>query len=117
MAFVYIAFVMFRTTRYNVRSLRAFYSTFDVRIQPINKLGIQIDDSTHRKAKGKASKQQGSILKSPSLQLVFGQTFTDHMLSIEYEQGQGWKAPHIHEFRPISLLPSATVFHYGIEVI
>ncbi|KAI0932424.1 hypothetical protein AcV5_004347 [Taiwanofungus camphoratus] len=45
--------------------------------------------------------------------LKFGHTFTDHMLSIPWNVNTGWAAPKIHPYRPISLEPSATVFHYA----
>jgi hypothetical protein len=47
--------------------------------------------------------------------LVFGRTFAEHMLSIEWEAGKGFLAPRIHPYQKISLEPSATVFHYGVE--
>jgi len=45
--------------------------------------------------------------------LGFGQIFTDHMFSMDYEEGQGWINPRIEPYAPISLEPSAMVFHYG----
>ncbi|KAJ3194145.1 hypothetical protein HK101_003392 [Irineochytrium annulatum] len=47
--------------------------------------------------------------------LVFGQTFADHMLSVEWRSTKGWSAPRIHPYEKICLDPSATVFHYAIE--
>ncbi|KAI8834484.1 aminotransferase [Chytridium lagenaria] len=47
--------------------------------------------------------------------LVFGQTFSDHMLSVEWKATKGWGAPRIHPYEKIALDPSATVFHYGLE--
>jgi len=46
-------------------------------------------------------------------QLGFGQIFTDHMFSMDYQEGQGWINPRIEPYAPISLEPSAMVFHYG----
>ncbi|KAI0803096.1 branched-chain amino acid aminotransferase II [Irpex lacteus] len=45
--------------------------------------------------------------------LVFGHTFTDHMLTIPWSAGTGWGAPEIKPYSPLSLDPSATVFHYA----
>ncbi|MDD2533416.1 MAG: branched-chain amino acid aminotransferase [Eubacteriales bacterium] len=45
--------------------------------------------------------------------LGFGQIFTDHMFSMDYIEGQGWIDPRIEPYAPISLDPSAMVFHYG----
>ena len=46
-------------------------------------------------------------------QLGFGQIFTDYMFSMDYQEGQGWIRPRIEPYAPISLQPSAMVFHYG----
>ncbi|KZV77037.1 branched-chain amino acid aminotransferase II [Peniophora sp. CONT] len=45
--------------------------------------------------------------------LKFGKNFTDHMLVVEWTQAGGWGAPEIKPYGPLSLMPSATVFHYG----
>lgn len=60
----------------------------------------------------KASSQKALV---PLKDLIFGRTFTDHMLSITWEEGQGWSSPRIHPYEKIALAPSATVFHYGME--
>jgi len=49
----------------------------------------------------------------PSHQLVFGKTFTDHMLSVSWSASTGWAAPKIHPYRPLVLDPSSTIFHYA----
>ncbi|TCD67533.1 hypothetical protein EIP91_012287 [Steccherinum ochraceum] len=51
-----------------------------------------------------------------SSQLVFGRTFTDHMLTIPWSANKGWGAPKIQPYGPLSLPPSATVFHYAQEL-
>jgi branched-chain amino acid aminotransferase len=48
--------------------------------------------------------------------LVFGTIFTDHMFVMDYEEVKGWHNPRITEYAPISLDPSAMVFHYGQEM-
>ncbi len=63
------------------------------------------------------------IQKSPSSRinstnfnnLVFGQVFTDHMMECDYKDGQ-WQTPVIKPYGPLSLEPSARVFHYGQAV-
>ncbi len=45
--------------------------------------------------------------------LVFGHTFTDHMLSIEWDTENGWNAPRIHPYEDLKLDPAATSLHYG----
>lgn len=49
----------------------------------------------------------------PSSSLVFGQTFSDHMLTVEWSAQHGFEAPHIKPYGPLSLDPSATVLHYA----
>ena len=44
--------------------------------------------------------------------LVFGNIFTDHMLSCDYRNG-AWEIPKITPYAPMLLDPSAKVFHYG----
>lgn len=44
--------------------------------------------------------------------LKFGAQFTDHMLICEYENGK-WSEPEIKPYAPITLDPSARIFHYG----
>ncbi len=63
------------------------------------------------------------IKKSPSSKidqtnfesLVFGKVFTDHMMECDYRDGK-WQKPVIRPYGPISLEPSAKVFHYGQAV-
>jgi branched-chain amino acid aminotransferase len=45
--------------------------------------------------------------------LGFGQIFTDHMFVMDYQDGQGWIAPRIIPYGPLSLDPSVMVLHYG----
>ncbi|RDX56059.1 branched-chain amino acid aminotransferase II [Lentinus brumalis] len=49
----------------------------------------------------------------PPSNLVFGHTFTDHMLTVPWQMLEGWGTPKIQPFSNISLSPSATVFHYA----
>ncbi|RHZ73433.1 branched-chain-amino-acid transaminase bat2 [Aspergillus turcosus] len=51
----------------------------------------------------------------PPKDLVFGKTFTDHMLCIEWSAANGWDAPRIVPYQNLSLDPSACVFHYAFE--
>jgi branched-chain amino acid aminotransferase len=44
--------------------------------------------------------------------LVFGNTFTDHMLTCDFRNG-AWERPQIKPYAPFLLDPSAKVFHYG----
>ncbi|KAK1767636.1 putative branched-chain-amino-acid aminotransferase [Phialemonium atrogriseum] len=47
--------------------------------------------------------------------LVFGKTFTDHMISIEWNATEGWLAPRIIPYQNLSLDPASCVFHYAFE--
>lgn len=51
----------------------------------------------------------------PPEELVFGRTFTDHMLSIEWTVKQGWLPPRITPYQNLSLDPATCVFHYSFE--
>ncbi|WP_310603858.1 branched-chain amino acid aminotransferase [Anaerosporobacter sp.] len=48
--------------------------------------------------------------------LKFGTIFTDHMFIMNYETGKGWHDARIVPYAPITLAPSAMVFHYGQEM-
>ncbi len=48
--------------------------------------------------------------------LGFGKKFTDHMYVMPYNKEQGWHDPKIVPYQPITLEPSAMVFHYGQEM-
>ncbi|QSX09705.1 branched-chain amino acid aminotransferase [Alkalibacter rhizosphaerae] len=47
--------------------------------------------------------------------LGFGNYFTDHMFVMDYDLEKGWHDPRIEPYGPLSLDPSAMVFHYGQE--
>ena len=48
--------------------------------------------------------------------LSFGTVFTDHMLICRYTKGS-WKEPEIIPYQPITLDPSAKIFHYGQSIL
>lgn len=52
----------------------------------------------------------------PNDELLFGQSFTDHMLAIPYTKNEGWGTPEIKPYGPITLDPAASVFHYAFEL-
>ncbi len=47
--------------------------------------------------------------------LSFGNVFTDHMLVCDYRNGV-WELPKVVPYQPISLEPSAKIFHYGQSI-
>src|SRR5690625_1646957 len=54
--------------------------------------------------------------KPNTKQLQFGEIFTDHMFVMDYEESKGWYDPQIIPYQPVSLEPSAFIFHYGQSV-
>lgn len=68
-------------------------------------LNIRIERTSAPKAKPQDESKLG-----------FGQIFTDHMFVMDYEAGKGWIDPRVVPYQPITLDPSAMVFHYGQEM-
>lgn len=52
---------------------------------------------------------------TPNKQLLFGRTFTDHMLEVDHVRNKGWTAPRIVPFQNLSLHPAASCLHYALE--
>ena len=44
--------------------------------------------------------------------IPFGKYFSDHMLEVDYEDGQ-WKTPEIKPYQPLLIAPSLAGIHYG----
>ncbi|MEV0144265.1 MULTISPECIES: branched-chain amino acid aminotransferase [unclassified Nonomuraea] len=72
------------------------------------KLSFDVQLSDH--ARTAAEREQ--VLASPG----FGQTFTDHMISIEYTEGEGWHDARLQPYGPLTLDPATAVFHYAQEL-
>ena len=49
-------------------------------------------------------------------ELGFGRHFSDHMFLMDYHTSKGWHNARIIPYQPLSLDPSSTVFHYGVEI-
>ena len=47
--------------------------------------------------------------------LPFGKVFSDHMLEMDYRDGE-WKEPVIKEFQSLSLHPATSAIHYGQSI-
>jgi branched-chain amino acid aminotransferase len=61
----------------------------------------------------KITRSTESKLSSINLENIpFGKFFTDHMLEVDYENGE-WKTPEIKPYQPLMFEPSLAVFHYG----
>ena len=54
--------------------------------------------------------------KPDSSKLVFGKCMTDHMLIIDYDEGQGWHDARIVPYGPLMIDPAAKVLHYAEEI-
>lgn len=48
--------------------------------------------------------------------LGFGKIFTDHMLIVDWNLGQGWHDARIVPFENLSIHPASTCLHYGSEL-
>ena len=46
----------------------------------------------------------------------FGQIFTDHMVTARWAADRGWHDARLEAYGPLTLDPSAQVFHYGQEI-
>ncbi|XP_075773744.1 branched-chain-amino-acid aminotransferase, cytosolic-like isoform X1 [Pelodiscus sinensis] len=69
----------------------------------------------------KASDLQVELTKEPKpkpalANLQFGKHFTDHMLTVEWSQEQGWGRPHIKPFQNLSLHPASSSLHYAVAL-
>ncbi|KAI8325178.1 branched-chain amino acid aminotransferase II [Martensiomyces pterosporus] len=67
-----------------------------------------------------ASKLTKTLTSSPKElmpleKLSFGKNFTDHMLCIRYTEENGWEAPEIKPYGPLSIDPAAYVLNYSVE--
>lgn len=59
--------------------------------------------------------QESKIGQIDFKNLAFGKVFTDHMFICDYVNGE-WQTPKIVPYGPLTLDPSARVFHYGQAV-
>ncbi|ABD27107.1 branched chain amino acid aminotransferase apoenzyme [Novosphingobium aromaticivorans DSM 12444] len=59
-----------------------------------------------------AADARAQVLANPG----FGTTFTDHMVEIDYAEGQGWHDARVVPYGPIALDPAAAVLHYAQEI-
>ena len=69
------------------------------------KLDITVTKNAHPKEK-----------PADEAKLGFGKIFTDHMFLMDYTDENGWHNARIVPYGPLSLDPSAMVFHYAQEL-
>ncbi|XP_069919209.1 branched-chain-amino-acid aminotransferase, mitochondrial isoform X5 [Oryctolagus cuniculus] len=53
---------------------------------------------------------------NPSEPLMFGKTFTDHMLMVEWTGKKGWGQPRIQPFQNLTLHPACSALHYSLQL-
>ena len=62
------------------------------------------------------TKVERSKLQDINLENIpFGKYFTDHMLEVDYEDGE-WKNAEIKPYQPLLLDPSLAALHYGQSI-
>ncbi|ADD43937.1 branched-chain amino acid aminotransferase [Stackebrandtia nassauensis] len=60
----------------------------------------------------RSAAERAEILANPG----FGLHFTDHMVTIQYTEGQGWHDPTVQAYGPIQMSPATAVLHYAQEI-
>ncbi len=58
------------------------------------------------------AEERGRILAAPG----FGEVFTDHMITIRWDDGRGWHDARLEPYGPFTLDPATSVFHYAQEI-
>ena len=53
--------------------------------------------------------ERAKILENPG----FGKHFTDHMVTIDWNEKDGWHDAQVCPYAPFSMDPASNVFHYG----
>ena len=72
-------------------------------------LAYRVTPSRH----ARSAEQRAEILAG---ELGFGNVFTDHMVSIEWDKARGWHDARVDAYGPLALDPAAAVLHYGQEI-
>lgn len=53
--------------------------------------------------------------KLPKEELVFGKSFSDHMVSVDWTRDDQWSVPMISPYKYFEISPAACSLHYGIQ--
>lgn len=56
-----------------------------------------------------SAERLAEILPDPG----FGKYFTDHMVTIDWNESEGWHSAQVRPYEAIPMDPASTVFHYG----
>ncbi len=70
------------------------------------------DFAIHPHASPVAADLRATMLEDPG----FGRVFTDHMVVVDWTEGQGWHDARITARAPLSLDPACAVLHYAQEI-
>ena len=62
------------------------------------------------------TKTQSPKTKPDPDTLKFGQSFSDHMFVMDYEEGKGWHDGRVVPYGPLMLDPAAAVLHYSQQM-
>ncbi|HEY1914923.1 MAG TPA: branched-chain amino acid aminotransferase [Streptosporangiaceae bacterium] len=71
-----------------------------------------IDFTIARSAEPCPAAERERLLADPG----FGRVFTDHMITIDWAEGQGWHDAALLPYGPLSLDPATQVLHYAQEI-
>lgn len=108
-------------SRVGYKGLSLLSKTYNNKIITNPRMASTLANGKSSGAKLDASKLKVNLTANPTLELPapenlkFGQTFTDHMMTIQWNEKEGWGAPEIRPYGPLSLDPAAVVFHYAFE--
>ncbi|MCB2047207.1 MAG: branched chain amino acid aminotransferase, partial [Novosphingobium sp.] len=59
-----------------------------------------------------SAERRAAILANPG----FGTSFSDHMVTIEWDEERGWHDATVGPYGPIALDPASAVLHYAQEI-
>jgi branched-chain amino acid aminotransferase len=68
--------------------------------------------SRHPGAAPVTAEARAELLKNPG----FGRVFTDHMVTIRWTEGHGWRDAQVRAREPFTLDPATAVLHYAQEI-
>lgn len=77
---------------------------------------LQQGDNDMKEHKIKMDLCSTKKVKPKTDQLAFGRNFTDHMFTMDYSSKLGWHDAQILPYQPLTIDPSAMIFHYGQSV-
>ncbi|CAO1637762.1 unnamed protein product [Parajaminaea phylloscopi] len=91
-------------------SLRSLYST---KIDPMTGELARSPVSALDASRLQIERTKSPRTRPPSESLVFGSSFSDHMLALPWSSQTGWGTPKIQPYAPLTLDPSSVIFHYA----